>query len=282
MLPTELLAVAAGLASAASYGAGDFTGGFASRRYEPILVVLASQFAGLAILLAVSVVLRLPLPPGSDLGAAGVAGALGTIGLVRFYRELSAGRMGVIAPLTAVVTVTIPVLFGTLTAGLPTPNQFAGILLALAAIWFITRAGRHTRATWRDLGVVFFMGALFSVFLVTIGTVSERSITWPLVASRAASVLLLLIVIAARRGPPVAAVRDRLPLMAFIGLLDIGGSSLFALSSALGRLDVAAVLASLYPAVTVLLARSILAEEINGRQWFGLAAAVASIVLITV
>ncbi|MFN2134408.1 MAG: EamA family transporter [Candidatus Promineifilaceae bacterium] len=281
-MPPELLSIFAGLASAVTYGAGDFSGGYASRRSRATMVVLVSQFSGLLILLLLALLQRAPLPPASDLLAAGIAGTLGTIGLVQYYQELSRGRMGVIAPLTAVVTVTIPVLYGSLSLGLPSPSQLVGMLLALAAIYLITRAGSHAPVTRRDLGIVLVMGALFSVFLVTIGTVSARSIFWPLIASRAASAsFLLLFLLLNRRGSLTVVSGDRLALMAFVGLLDIAGSSLFALSSAMGRLDIASVLASLYPAVTVLLARFVLSEPINGRQWLGILVAVAAIILIT-
>ena len=127
------LAIFTGLASAVCYGVSDFGGGLASRRREALMVVLVSQAAGMVLLLLIAFFLNEPLPPTADLFASAAAGILGTIGLVRFYQELALGRMGIIAPAVAVVTVTIPVLFSAFTEGMPQANQIAGILLATRA-----------------------------------------------------------------------------------------------------------------------------------------------------
>lgn len=281
MLNFEFLALMAGLASAASWGVGDFSGGLASRRNDAITVVLVSQIVGLVILLLVAISVGQPVPPAMDLLAAALAGVLGTIGLVRFYRELSLGRMAIVAPLTAVVTVTIPVLFSAITEGLAEPIQGVGIALAILAIWLITRSGGRTVVSKRDLGSILLMGVLFSIFLITIGTVSERSVVWPLVTSRSASIALLSVAVFLTRRGSFSVPRNQLPIMSLIGVLDIGGSGLYAIASSLGRLDVAAVLASLYPAVTVLLARFFLSEQLGRAQWAGVVAALSAIVLIT-
>lgn len=282
MLSLQVLAVLAGLASAVSYGVSDFGGGVASRRSDAFSVVLVSQVAGMVLLLLLAFMLNEPLPPTTDLIASAVAGVLGTIGLVRFYRELAGGRMGIIAPATAVVTVTIPVLFSAATEGLPETNQIVGILMAIAAIWLVTQSGSQTTFTLRDMASILVIGLFFSSFLVTIGTVSERSIVWPLIASRTASIAAVVIFLAVTGRASFTVARDQLPLIGLVGFLDVSGSGFYALATTLGRLDIAAVIASLYPGVTALLARVFLAEEINGRQWFGIAVALASIVLITI
>jgi len=277
-----LLIILSGLAAAISYGASDFGGGYASRRNDALVVVLVSQAAGMVLVLMFAFFLNEPLPPTADLLAAAAAGLLGTIGLIRFYEELARGKMGIIAPSVAVVTVTIPVLFSAFSEGIPPAQQIVGIILAITAIWLITRTGKQAFVvSWRDLGVILVIGLMFSAFLVTIGTVSERSIAWPLVASRSVSILGLIIVmiISGRWGTHVP--RGQLPLLAAVGLLDVGGSALYALSSSLGRLDIAAVVTSLYPAVTVVLARVLLSEEIGSRQWLGIATALTAIGLIS-
>jgi drug/metabolite transporter (DMT)-like permease len=277
------LAIFTGLASAICYGASDFGGGFASRRREAMMVVLVSQAAGMVLLLLlITFFLNEPLPPTADLFASAAAGMLGTIGLVRFYQELALGRMGIIAPAVAVVTVAIPVLFSATTEGLPQANQVAGILLAILAIWLITRSGNDEAAiTLRDMAVILLIGLMFSSFLVTIGTVSERSVTWPLVASRFASIAIILVFLALKGRWGASVPRSQIPMLSLIGFLDVGGSFFYAISSALGRLDMAAVVASLYPGVTVILARVVLSEEIGNKQWLGIAMALAAIVLIT-
>lgn len=281
-MPTaELLVILAGLAAALGYGAGDFSGGYAARRSDPYVVVLISGVSGLILLLLAVLLTAAPLPPTGDLLAAAIAGIFGALAVTRFYRELSRGHMGIVAPLTAVVTVTLPLLFSMLTEGLPGLNETAGMALAVAAIWMITRSAGPALVTKRDLSTILVMGFFFSIFFIVIGTVSERSVLWPLIASRAASIpLMLLIVLATARGKRPFALRQ-LPLIALVGLLDVSGSAFFALASSLGRLDIAAVLASLYPAATVLLARSLLKEQISGGQWLGLALALLAIILIT-
>jgi drug/metabolite transporter (DMT)-like permease len=276
------LALFTGLASAVCYGASDFGGGFASRRREAMMVVLVSQAAGMVLLLLITFFLNEPLPPTADLFASAAAGMLGTIGLVRFYQELALGRMGIIAPAVAVVTVAIPVLFSATTEGLPQANQVVGILLAILAIWLITRSGNHEAAiTLRDMAVILVIGLMFSSFLVTIGTVSERSVTWPLVASRVASIAIILVFLGFSGRWSTSVPRSQILMLSLIGFLDVGGSFFYAISSALGRLDMAAVVASLYPGVTVILARVVLSEEIGNKQWLGIAMALAAIVLIT-
>jgi drug/metabolite transporter (DMT)-like permease len=277
----EYLAILFGLASAASWGAGDFSGGFASKRNNPLTVVLFSQITGLGILLVVQLITREALPPPRDLLLAGGAGMLGTTGLVRFYRELSGGRMGIIAPLTSLVTAALPVLFSILTQGLPQPAQLAGFGLGLLAVFLISRSQGDLRLRRRDVPVILFMGATFGTFFIVIGTVSQNAVLWPLMASRSASILMVtgLFLFTSRR-PSAAAGQWRLMLL--IGLLDVGGSGLYALATSVGRLDVAAVLASLYPAVTVLLARFVLDERLSAGQWAGVGAALAAIALIAI
>ena len=153
--------------------------------------------------------------------AAAVAGILGTLGLIRFYQELAGGRMGIIAPATAVVTVTIPVLFSAITEGLPQANQIAGIFLAIAAIWLITRSGSQAAITPRDIASILLMGFLFSIFLVTIGTVSERSIIWPLVASRTASIALVIAILYRRTEVPALKPLNGEALSAAASVLDV-------------------------------------------------------------
>lgn len=277
----EFLAILFGLASAASWGAGDFSGGFASRRSKPLTVVLFSQITGFFLVLGAQLWVREPLPPLGDLLLAGAAGILGTLGLIRFYRELSGGRMGVIAPLTSLVTAVLPVLFTVVRAGLPQPAQLAGFGLGLLAVWLISRSGTDQRLRRADVPVILFMGVAFGLYFIAIGTVSRSAILWPLIASRSASIAMLLLMFLFTRTRPSAAA-GQWRMMLLIGALDVGGSGLYALATSVGRLDVAAVLASLYPAVTVLLARVVLDERLSPGQWAGVAAALAAIVLITV
>ncbi len=277
----EIMAIVAALASAVAWGAGDFGGGLSARHNDAYSVVLVSRLAGLIFLLLLLLIVREALPPTADLLLAAFGGILVTLALVQFYRELAGGRMGIVAPLTAVVTASVPVLFSAVTEGLPSASQIIGILLALLSIWLITRSGSHGKVSWRDLSVILLIGLLFSSFFIIVGTISERSVLWPLVTGRASSLIFILIIMITMRRQSLAIARRQLPLMVVTGLLDVGGSAFFAFSSSLGRLDIAAVLASLFPAVTVLLAKVVLDEQVSSRQWIGVAVALAAIILIT-
>ncbi len=275
----EGLNVGAGLASALSWGAGDFSGGLASQRSPVLGVVIASQLVGLGLLAGLALLFGEPVPAAADLLWGAGAGLAGGLGLVALYRGLAGGRMGVVAPVNAVVSAAVPVLFGAWFAGLPAAPQLAGFGLALVAVGLVSRPGDGGHLRPRDLGLPLLSGLGFGLFLVVIGRVSASAIFWPLVAARASSLGMLLVVAALlRQGQRPA--WNQLPLIATVGLLDTGGNAFYALAAQAGRFDVAAVLSSLYPAVTVLLAWAVLKEPISRAQWLGVAAALVAVGLI--
>ncbi len=275
----EILGIGFGLASALSWGAGDFGGGVASKRSNVYGVVVVSQAVGLVLLAGLALLLAEPLPTAGDALWGAAAGLAGGVGLVALYRGLATGRMGVVAPVAAVVSAGVPVAFGLLLEGVPSAAQLLGFGLALAAVWIISRSGDGAVVRARDLALPLAAGLGFGIFFILIDHVSERIVLWPLVAARVASLLMLVTVaVVSRQGQRPD--RRSLPLMALAGLFDTGGNAFYALAAQAGRLDVAAVLGSLYPATTVLLAHFLLRERISGRQWLGVAAALAAVVLI--
>lgn len=277
----EAAAIFFGLASAASWGAGDFSGGLASKRQSTAVVIVVSQLFGVIILVGLALLWQESVPAARGLLYGALAGIAGAFGLVALYRGLATGQMGVVAPLTAVIAAGLPVLFGILSAGLPAAQQLLGFAFAFAGIWTISRNGPAGAVALRDLLLPLFAGAGFGLFFIFIDQVSEEAVYWPLVAARLASMTMLSLFLLGRR----RATKRRplnLPLLALTGALEAGGNVFFALASASGRLDIAAVLGSLYPASTVFLAWLILKERLSGRQWAGIAAVLAAIVLITV
>ena len=268
-----------GLASAASWGAGDFGGGLAARRGNVYGVVAASQGLGLVFLAGLALMLAEPLPPLPDLLWGAAAGLAGGLGLVALYQGLALGRMGVAAPLAAVVSAGLPVLFGTLLEGLPGAPQLAGFALALGAVWLLSRGDGGGGVRFQELGLPLLAGLGFGLFFIAVDRASERAVLWPLVAARLASLapLLLLAFTGERGGLPNL---RQLPLIAMVGLFDSGGNAFYALAAQAGRLDVAATLGSLYPASTLLLARLVLKERLAPRQWLGAAVALAAVLLI--
>jgi drug/metabolite transporter (DMT)-like permease len=268
-----------GLASAASWGAADFGGGLASRRGNATGVVVVSQAVGLALLAGLALLLADPLPSLPDLLWGAGAGLAGGLGLLALYQGLALGHMGVAAPLAAVVSAGLPVLFGAVREGLPGVLQMSGFALALSAVWLLSRGPGPMRLCFGELGLPLLAGLGFGLFLIVIDGASEQSVLWPLVAARLASLALLVPMALARRGGALPARRE-LPLVALVGLFDSGGNAFYALAAQTGRLDVAATLSSLYPASTILLARLILKERLAPQQWLGAAVALVAVLLI--
>lgn len=294
------MAVLSGLVAAVAWGAGDFAGGLASRRAAAIRVVMVSQFVGVLALIALGIGLRQPAPLPADLRWGLLAGLAGGLGLLLLYLSLARAKMGVAAPLTAVAAGGIPLLVGFLTEGLPSLVQLGGFALALVAIWVISRPDDAGSFRPRDALLPLLAGVGFGGFMALIGQVSQGAgFVWPLVATRAASMSTLLVVWLVARGrrraaadsdegvlglllAAPAAMPFPLLLAALAGLGDTAGNAFFALSAQVGRLDVAAVLSSLYPAATVLLARMVLDERLTARQILGVVLALAAVALIAI
>lgn len=279
-----------GLASATSWGAGDFSGGLATKRAPVLTVAAVSKFASLATMLLFAW-LRAEHVLGVDaLAWAGAAGVAGAVGLVSLYQALAIGIMGIAAPVSAIIAAAMPVAFAAASEGLPTRWQFAGFGLAMLAVWLISRppvAGRQgatkTRPP-RGLGLAALAGFGFGGFYIFISRARTNGVFWPLAASQfitLVTVFAFAIAAALTRRQTSGSLPVRvIVLMLLAGLLDAGGNAFFLLAEHTGRLDVAAVLASLYPASTVILARTVLKEQVSHGQVVGIIAALASIPLI--
>lgn len=274
-----LLGIVFGLAAASSWGSGDFCGGLVARRTHVYSVVILSQIVGLVLLILLALLLAEPVPVLSDVLWAAVAGLAGTVGLVALYRGLATGPMGVVAPIAAVVSVILPLLLGFFLEGFAAPLQLLGFAVALCAVWLITRPRAGARIETRHLVLPLVAGIGFGVFLILIDHVSAAAVLWPLAAARAASILPLFIALRMARQPAKPAA-SQIPLILLVGLLDTGGNAFYALAARAGRLDMAAVLGALYPAMTVILARLVLKERLSRRQGLGLALALLAVVLI--
>jgi drug/metabolite transporter (DMT)-like permease len=267
------------LLAAFAWGGGDFSGGLATKRANVFRVVAVAHAAGLALMLAMALTTREPVPPLSSLLWGAFAGFIGAFGIVALYRALAIGRMGVVAPTAAVVTGVLPVLIGTYTEALPDRLQLAGFVFALVGIWLV--AGNSDSGNSREgVGLAALAGVMFGFFLIAGKQAGHAGIFWPLVAARGVSTCLMLIFISfsPRNSRPLG---NALPIALVSGLLDSVGNALFIAATRHGRLDVAAVLSSLYPATTVVLARYLLKEQIGGMQSVGIACALVSVALIS-
>ena len=279
MTGLELAPIVFGLTSAACWGAADFCGGLATKRTQVYRVIISSQIVGLILLLALALLTREAPLSINRLLAGYMAGMFGALGLIALYRALADSHMGVAAPISAVVAAAVPVIFGVFLEGFPGAPQLIGFGLAFIAVWLISRTG-HAKVQWNDLGLPFLAGLGFGIFFVILGSAGEAAVWWPLIAARLGSLSMLLGMTLIKRQSQVVE-RPLIALAVVIGVLEVGGNACYVLARQAGRLDVAAVLASLYPATTVLLARFVLKEHLGRSQLMGIVAALAAIVLIT-
>jgi drug/metabolite transporter (DMT)-like permease len=273
--------VALGLAGAASWGTADFCGGLASRRSDPYMVILVSQFTGLGLLVAAALALGQPMPGLASLGWGALVGVVGIAGVVSLYRGLAIGPMSVVAPISGVLAAALPIPVSIGVEGLPAPILVVGFAVGLVGIWLVARGGGSLGAVSRTpvlLGAV--AGASFGLFYVLLEQAGHGGVLWPLAAARVTTVLALAPYVLVRRAA-LPATRSAWMLTALAGALDAAGNVFFILVSQMDRLDVSAVLLSLYPAATAAMAYVALKERFARRQIVGLVAMAASIVLMT-
>lgn len=279
-MSSATLAIVYGLAAALVWGAGDFSGGIATKRTNVYLVVLLSHTVGWVMMLGLALLFNEPFPIPIDLLWGALAGLGGMMGVLLFYSSLARTSMGVVAPIAAVSTTILPTIIGIITEGLPSLLTLAGFTLAIVAIWFLAGAGKMENVTPRDLLLPMFAGFGFAFFIIFIDRVSTGSVFWPLVAARTASVSVLTIFILTRSQKiALPKLRDA-PAIIGAGIFDGGGNALLALATQAGRLDIASMLSSLYPASTVLLARIFLGERLTKMQLFGVGLALIALILI--
>jgi drug/metabolite transporter (DMT)-like permease len=268
-----------GLAASLCWGSGDFNGGLASRRSSASSVVIAAYAVGFVLLIGLALIWREPFPSSLNIMWGGLAGLAGVIGLISFYSALSIGRMGIAAPVSAVLTASLPVLFSTFTVGLPSLLQLAGFVLALLAIGLISRPER-SKGRPEGMGLALLAGCGFGCFFILISRVSHDATFWPLAVARFTSVLFLLLVTLIRQ-QQVLPRTTAVPLILLAGVLDAIGNTFFVLAAHTGRLDIAAILSSLYPAATVLLAAIVLRERVTRIQGIGILLALVAVPLIS-
>lgn len=281
MPESQLLPILLGLATAVCWGAGDFCGGLASKTNSLFSVVIGSQLVGMLGLLVIALVTREAMPAPIHLLWSVAGGISSAVGLSALYRALAGGKMSLAAPVAAVVTAAVPVVASLFIAGLPERIQVIGFGLAVAGIWLVASGESTAPIRLHDLRLPIIAGVGFGMLLVSINQASQEGIFFPLVVVRL-TCLLTMVIAATRQQPqrPIQVVQW--PIIALAGILDTGANVLFGLAGQSGRLDIVAVLASLYPVSTVVLAGLILKERISRQQGIGILVVLIAIVLITV
>jgi drug/metabolite transporter (DMT)-like permease len=271
------VAVFLALAASGSWGIGDFLGGLASRKRSAILVMAASQPAGLT-LLGIATLARWQAPPGGAVLWACPSAVLGTIGLAAFYRGMATGSISIVAPIAGAAAV-IPVLAGVLGSDRPSAAKAAGFACAIGGVAAASWEGRG-RAVAEGVGYALVALLAFGGYFVLLHRAGRADFLWAAFVFRATSTPIVWTALAFLR-PPRDGIARSLPRFALIGALDAGGNTLFAAASAHGLVSVTSVLASLYPVVTVLLAHAYLRERLRAWQYGGIALTLAGAALVS-
>jgi len=281
-VPGSALSVGLGLVAAATWGGSDFAGGIGARRSPALLIVVSGHLVTLAVLLAICGFSHLPLPHRTEFLEGAIGGLEGALALAAFYRALAMGAMGLTAALTGLLTALVPVLFGLWREGLPAPLAVLGLALGCLAIWLIAHApGHSTPAAALWLGAI--SGAGFGLQLILLKLAAGDGVLWALTSARIGGVAAM-VVILLFAWPRVARkpIRSGFWWMGILaGGLDTIGNFGYTMAAQNGRLDIAALVSSLYPGCTILLAALILKERASRRQTVGMAIALASVVLLS-
>jgi drug/metabolite transporter (DMT)-like permease len=275
-----MLAIALALGASLSWGLGDFLGGLKSRTLHVLTVLVVSQVVGLAAALVWVVASGDGAPSWSATAWAIAAGASGCLGIATLYRGMAVGAMGIVAPISAVAAV-IPFAVGIASGERPGGLQVAGILLALTGVAVASREPAERgggRANGIGLALLAALG--FGLYFVFADRAADESVPYAVATARGFS-LLLALVAALFVGASLRPGRSSLPALAVVGLCDVGANMLFSLATTRGYLSIVAVLAALYPVVTVALAAVVLHERVAPTQRLGVAGALAGAALIT-
>lgn len=275
-----MLAIALALGAAASYGVGDFLGGLSARRAHVLTVLVLSQLAGAAAIAIWAAVAGEAFLGGRGMLAAAAAGVSGAVGLALLYRGMAIGAMGVVAPISSMAA-AIPFGVGIAQGERPSPVQILGAAVALGGLGLVSRTpGRLGGGLAAGVGLALAAAVGFGLYFVFLDAAAHESVPWAVLVARLTSSALALCAVVAV-GAAVLPGRRLVPAVVAVGVCDTAANVLFALATTRGLVSVAAVLTSLYPAVTVALAAAVLRERVGGLQLGGAAAVLAGAALIT-
>jgi len=276
-----VIAAVLALGASVAWGIGDFLGGLKSRSLAPLGVLAVAQPVGLAAMAIVALAHWEPWPGESVLFAAPAA-VLGTLGLIAFYRSMAAGSISLVAPIAATGAL-LPVGFGLATGERPSTLQLAGIALAVGGAVVTSyepgAASERPRLA-AGIGWALLAAVAFGGYFIPMHEASEGDFVWAALVFRLTSFSLVLAGVLVLR-PRLTRSRAELAVIACIGLADTGGNVLFAAAASQGLVSVVSVLASLYPVVTVILARVYLRERVTRVQEAGAVATLGGVVLVS-
>lgn len=263
--------------AAMAWGTSDFLGGYFSRRVNAFVFTALFNLGGLMLVGAIAAASRSALPPMPGVLWVLAGGMAGSAGVAVFFHALARGKMGLIAPIAAVLGAAIPAIFSLFTEGLPGRISLIGFLCAAAGLWLITRT--EDGAAPEGIGLAVVAGIGFACFYICVRRAGSGSALWFATLTRTGGLLVTgaIVLLQGKLGEITPSV---LPRSAVTGGIDSLGTLLFVLASQSGRLDEAVVISSLYPAITVVLARLVLKEHFTRWKFIGLLAALAAVPMI--
>jgi len=273
----QVISAGYGLAAVLAWGTSDFLGGYATRRANAFLFTTVVNIGGLLLVGTLASASHVQFPSGQSVAWVLAGGVTGGAALAIFYRALSSGRMGLTAPVAAVLGAAIPTVFSMFTEGMPGGISIAGFFLAAIGLWLITRA--EDGNTPEGIGLALIAGTGFAGFYLCVRQAGDASAFWIATFTRTGGLLITgVIVLLQRKFSDITGAGVRWGIIT--GCVDSLGTILFVRASQAGRLDEAVVISSLYPAVTVLLARMFLKEHFTRWRFIGLLAALAAVPMI--
>ncbi len=277
----SFLGILLSLIAALSWGSGDYAGGRASLRSSVYQVLALSAFSGLVLLIVASLIWRESFPSTRGIVYAVLGGAASAGGIAALYKGLSIGPAALVAPTSAVIAAALPVLYGMIFSGMPPVLRLVGFGLALVGIWLVSSsAPQHQEgSTRKSFLLACLAGSGFGLFFIALGLMDSGKIFTPLIIFRCMTLTVGLLLVRANRQPLPPLTSNPAALLA--GALDVGGNLFYILAKQYTPFEVVAVISSLYPAATVLLAAVLLREKVLRFQWVGVGVCLAAIAMIS-
>lgn len=277
-----MLPILFGFTTAISWGIADYFGGLASRKVSAYQVVLVTWMLGLGINPLIAIFSGEIMMPISGWIGCMLGGAFGAAGMILLYKLMAEGSMSIATSVSAVTAGAVTVLAGLFLEGFPDIVKIAGFLFALISVWMITTGGTETRGRIRSSEVILSIlaGIFFSLYLILVNQSSQNHVFWPAVATRLAGVVVIMTYMLTNRLP-------WFPRKNVYGLLGINfvtdsiGTFAYILAGQVGRMDVAAVLGSLYPGMTIFLAWHFLKENLHRIQWLGILLGLTAVLMFS-
>lgn len=281
MFSAHISGIFLALSASLFFGSADVSGGLASKRDTPFQVLVIGTLISVVLFAGMVLIGKESAPTTASIIYSGLAGLCGSIGLAALYKGLAEGQVAIVSPLSGVVSAAAPVLAAVFTEGAPSIVQFAGFGIALAGIWLVTQSPEMAKTKVKS-GVMLGLlsGIFFGAFFILIAQVDNSPVFFPLMISKIMAFLVALSIIMINRTPLPSVISN--PAAILSGVLDPVANTCYLLSTQFTRLDIAAVLSSFYPAVTVFLCRIFFKEVISRTQWIGIGLCLAAIILITI